>query len=43
MYVVRGYVDAENSFGAMIRSNFTCEICDEGDDRWPLVSLTGLN
>ncbi|MGY1778762.1 hypothetical protein [Geodermatophilus sp. SYSU D01036] len=42
-YTVRGYVDAENSFGAMLRSNYTCQIHDNGDDTWSLVSLTGLD
>jgi hypothetical protein len=42
-YTVRGYVDAQNSFGAMIRSDYTCEIRDSGNDKWTLVSLTGLN
>jgi hypothetical protein len=42
-YTVRGYVDAQNSFGAQIRSDYTCEIQDSGDDKWTLVSLTGLN
>jgi hypothetical protein len=42
-YTVVGYVDAQNSFGAVLRSNYTCEIRDSGDDKWTLVSLTGLN
>lgn len=40
-YHVSGTVDAENSFGAKIRSDFTCVVRDEGDS-WRLVSLTGL-
>jgi hypothetical protein len=35
-YTVVGHVDAENSFGAMIRSNYTCNIRDNGDDSWTL-------
>jgi len=31
-YVVSNYVDAENSFGAMIRSNFTCTVYMENSD-----------
>jgi hypothetical protein len=42
-YTVSGYVDAENIFGAMLRSNYTCEIRDSGNDKWTRVSLTGLN
>ena len=40
-YVVRGSVDAQNSFGAMIRSDYTCEAIHEGGSS-RLVSLTGL-
>lgn len=32
----------QNGFGAMIRSNYTCEVRDDGNDMWSLVSLTGL-
>lgn len=40
-YVVTGAVDAENSFGAPIRSNYRCEATSsDGESR--LVSLTGL-
>lgn len=42
-YTVVGTVDAENSFGALLRSNYTCEVHDDGDDKWSLVSLTGIN
>lgn len=41
-YTVQGYVEADNSFGASLRSNWTCTVHEEGDDRWTLVSLTGL-
>jgi hypothetical protein len=41
-YTVSGYVDAQNGFSAMIRNNYNCQIHDNGDDRWSLVSLTGL-
>jgi hypothetical protein len=36
---VSSWVDAENSFGAMIRTDFVCEIRYEGDDEWRLVDL----
>jgi hypothetical protein len=40
---VSSYVDAENSFGASIRTDWTCEISyDEGAGEWTLESLTGL-
>jgi hypothetical protein len=42
-YTVRGYVDAENSFGANLRNNYVCQVHDDGNDNWTLVSLTGLN
>jgi hypothetical protein len=37
-YKVAGYVDSENSFGASLRSNFTCTVRDTGGD-WELVDL----
>jgi hypothetical protein len=42
VYTVDNYVDAENSFGAKLRSTFTCKVTYEGNDQWTLVSLTGL-
>ena len=41
-YTVTGTVDAENSFGAMLRSNITCELRVEEDGVY-LESLTGLS
>jgi hypothetical protein len=32
-------VDAQNSFGAMLRSTYVCKIQDKGDDKWYLTSL----
>ena len=37
-YRVRGWVDAENSFGAKIRSRFSCVLKDDGSS-WSLVSI----
>lgn len=37
-YTVRGYVDAQNTFGAMIRSNFIVKIRGSGS-RWYTESL----
>lgn len=43
-FTVRGVVDAENSFGAMIRSDFTCELVYQPDrDSFRLESLSGLD
>ncbi|QDY06166.1 hypothetical protein FJK98_02470 [Micromonospora sp. HM134] len=41
-YTVTGSVDAQNTFGATIRSTFTCQVRDAGDE-WRLLSLTGLS
>jgi len=38
-FTVRVAVDAENSFGAMIRTNFECKLTRDGDN-WRLDSLT---
>lgn len=38
VWTVRGNVDAENGFGALLRSDFSCTIRDHGDS-WELVSL----
>jgi hypothetical protein len=37
-YDVAGYVDAENGFGANIRTDWTCTVRDTGDN-WELVNL----
>ncbi len=40
---VSSYVDADNSFGASLRTNWTCEISyDDAAGVWTLESLTGL-
>jgi hypothetical protein len=41
-YTVTGTVDSENSFGAMLRSQFTCTVRGDGTT-WHLVSLSGLS
>jgi hypothetical protein len=38
-YVVRGYVDAENSFGAMIRNDYLCRVEHEKDITYNLLDL----
>jgi hypothetical protein len=37
-YAVRSYVDSENSFGADMRSSFTCTL-EFGDGKWRLTDL----
>jgi hypothetical protein len=37
-YVVKSFVDAQNSFGATLRSRYTCSVKDEGNS-WSLRSL----
>lgn len=39
VYTVAGSVDAQNTFGAMIRSSFTCVVRD-ADTQWVLQSAT---
>lgn len=36
---VISYVDAQNSFGAMVRTSYICEVEYIGDDKWQLVDL----
>jgi len=36
------YVDAENSFGAMMRNDFYCHLQDRGDE-WYLISIDETN
>jgi hypothetical protein len=44
LWEVSGDVDAQNSFGASLRSHFTCVVrYTPTDEYWHLVSLTGLN
>ena len=38
-YTVIGYVDSENSFGASLRSDFTCQLRETGDNNLELVDL----
>jgi hypothetical protein len=38
-YTVRGQVDSENSFGAMIRNSYVCEVRSAGGDNWNLINL----
>ena len=38
-YLVDGFVDAQNGFGAMIRSTWECEIKENADQTWSLLNL----
>lgn len=38
-YMIRSYVDSQNSFGAIIRTNILCVVKHEEGDRWSLESL----
>jgi RNA polymerase subunit RPABC4/transcription elongation factor Spt4 len=38
-YRVRSWVDAQNTFGALIRTNYTAVVIDKGGDTWGLESL----
>jgi hypothetical protein len=42
-YRIVSYVDAQNSFGAKIRTKFIGEIKQTSADRWQLISLDILN
>jgi hypothetical protein len=39
-FAVSGYVDAQNSFGAKLRSRFACDISYAGNDRWRANNVT---
>jgi hypothetical protein len=39
VYVVSSYVDAQNSFGSMLRMNYRCTLKNLGNDSWHLVDL----
>jgi len=38
-FTVTSYVDAENVFGALIRTSFTCKVRYVGNDEWQLDDL----
>ncbi|MBI3921313.1 MAG: hypothetical protein HY318_07850 [Armatimonadetes bacterium] len=38
-FEVRAYVDAQNAFGAMLRSNYTCVVSSTTGDHWTLESI----
>ncbi|WP_242892501.1 hypothetical protein [Actinomadura litoris] len=44
VWTVRGSVDSQNAFGALIRNSFSCSVRPRGDadETWDLVSMSGL-
>lgn len=38
-YVINSYVDSQNSFGAMLRTNFTCQITLNDNDTYTCDSV----
>lgn len=40
VYIVSGYVDSENAFGAMVRTRFNAKVKQNSQHSWDLVSLT---
>jgi hypothetical protein len=38
-WIVMGYVDSQNGFGAMLRSTYDCRTTPNGNDRWLLERL----
>ena len=41
-YVVRGYCDSQNKFGALLRTDYVCQMEYLGDDKWQCSELTLL-
>lgn len=41
-YRIRHYVDAQNGFGALVRTHFTCTVMKIGEERWQLEELNFL-
>lgn len=37
--IVRSYVDSQNGFGTMLRSNYVCSVEQKADKNWRLVDL----
>lgn len=38
-YKVNSYVDSQNSFGALIRSKFSCVMTDLGESKWQMSDV----
>lgn len=42
VHTVRGHVDSENGYGALVRSNYTCQVRHTDGHEFELLSVTGL-
>ena len=42
LYIVTGYVDAQNSFGAQLRSRYACTVTPVGGDQWQTRGFCGV-
>jgi hypothetical protein len=42
IWTVASWVDAENSFGAKIRTTYVCQLEDTGDGNWRLLALEDI-
>ena len=38
-YKINSYVDSQNSFGALVRSKFSCVMTDLGDSKWQISDV----
>lgn len=38
-YIIKGWVDSQNKFGAKLRSHFTCRLKYVGNDKWQCESM----
>jgi hypothetical protein len=39
VFLVKGYVDAQNAFWANLRTRYVCELKDNGDKTWTALSV----
>lgn len=39
-FLITGWVDSQNSFGALLRSHYSCSIMPSANDQWKLINLT---
>lgn len=38
-FTAKGWVDAQNAFGAKVRTDFVCKLRYDGDDKWVLEAI----
>lgn len=41
-YIVTGYVDSQNSFGAQVRTHFAARLQKQAGNAWKLLNLEGI-